>query len=100
MFTDFRNFVRKGNHANPAPSEKEWDEIQSLHPKVLLCIMPMASGMSLTDKIAVCELLTDICWNPWISCVRLLWMKNAGYGGKASFMKQKLPSWIRSILYG
>ncbi len=47
---------------NPAPSKREWDEIQSLHPKVLLCTTPMASGMSLTDKVAVCKLLTAICW--------------------------------------
>ncbi len=46
---------------NPTPSKRERDEIQSVHPKVLLCTMPMASGMTQEDRDAVCKLLTDIC---------------------------------------
>ncbi len=51
---------------NPAPSKREWDAIQSLHPKVLLCTTPMASCMSREDREAVCNLLTDICWTVYL----------------------------------
>ena len=46
---------------NPTPSKREWDDIQSLHRKVLLCSFPLAAGMNAEDRDSYTALIRDIC---------------------------------------
>ena len=45
---------------NPVPSKKEWDAVQALHPKLLLCSVPCAAGLSASDTAAFAELMADL----------------------------------------
>ena len=52
---------------NPVPSKKEWDAVQGIHPKALLCSIPCLRGnsvvaMSAADTDAFGSLVTDICY--------------------------------------
>ena len=45
---------------NPVPSKKEWDAVQALHPKLLLCSVPCAAGLSASDTAAFAELMVRL----------------------------------------
>jgi hypothetical protein len=52
---------------NPVPSKKEWDAVQALHPKALLCSVPLLCGTTLkaisaADTEAFAELMGDVCF--------------------------------------
>jgi hypothetical protein len=51
-------FIRK-----PYPTKKEWDAIQGLHPKILVCTVPVCPNLSGDDTEAVAQLMGDICWH-------------------------------------